>query len=146
MATCFQCLNLVPRGKLCPVHQPSDVISQSGTNGHAKNARFSDHVSVLVLLESEAFKRQGLSIQCGTVYWWCHSWTSSGCVSSRLLQWLPMHSGLFSKVFLPSSSLFLHQNFSTHCHRGFNDPFFEQVKLEIGVWERTHWYFFIKPP
>lgn len=42
MPTCLQYLNLVPRRKLCLVHQPRDVSSQSGANVHAKNAGFSD--------------------------------------------------------------------------------------------------------
>lgn len=139
---------LCPEGKLCLVHQPRDASSQSGTNVHAKNACFSNHVPVLVFLESKAFKRQGLSTQCRIVYWWSHSWTSSGYVSSMLLQWLPMHSGLFSKVFLSSSSLFPHGNF--YITRGVLMIF--SWTGEIGDWHLTEisliffFFFFIKTP
>lgn len=58
MPTCLQCLNLVPRRKLCLLHQPSDESSQSGTNVHAKIAGFRDQVlETEVKVESEAFKR-----------------------------------------------------------------------------------------
>lgn len=113
MPPCWQCLDLVPRRKLCLVHPPTDESGLSGTNVRAKVAGFSDQVSVLVL-ETKVKPLKGmraLSMRCRRGYWWSHSWTLPECVSSRLLQWLPLHSGLFSKIFLPSGSPFLHRNF-----------------------------------
>lgn len=108
MPTCLQYLNLVPRRKLCLVHQPRDVSSQSGANVHAKNAGFSDHVSALVQ-------------QCSAVYWWPHSWTSAGCVPSRLLQWSALTSS--SKYSYPLAVHFYTGIFTTYYYRCFNDPF-----------------------
>lgn len=45
-------------------------MSQSGTDGHVKNACVSGHVSALVFLESEVFKRQDVAMQCRIVHWW----------------------------------------------------------------------------
>lgn len=102
------CLNLVPRRKPCLVHQPRDVSSQSGADVHAKNAGFSDHVSTLVL-------------ECRAVYWWSHSWTSAGCVPSRLLQWSALATS--SKYSYPLAVHFYTGIFTTHYYRCFNDPF-----------------------